>query len=413
MKSYTLKHDLLRPHQTPAPLLRLVALAILLALVATTPSLARLSAEEADAYYRQGQDALADGRYDDAAQQFRALSLEDGAQVDRALYWQAYAESKAGRERAALRTLERLFDEFPRSAWLDDARALELELGGVAAETAVAAGDDDLKLYALDALREADPDRAVELIDEFLRGDHSTQLKRHAVFILAQTETGRAAEILSALARAPGSELRDEAIQALAISDDPAAVEDLAAIYRASGDTQTKHQILSALVASDAARITADLAIEETDPELRRQAIRTLGAMEATDQIERLAEAFGPEYRREIFQAYGIADQPAPLLRVLRESRDPGELEDAIDAMVIADDGDDARDTMLALYRKTSEPRIQEKILNYLMIQDDAEALIEIFREEDDPDMKRRALQAVSHVDDPRVESLLEELLKG
>lgn len=397
----------------PTPFLRLITFALLLLVVSTTPSLARLSADEADAYYRQGQNALAEGRFSEAAEHFLALSREDGAQVDRALYWQAYAEAKAGREKAALRSLKRLGDEYPDSAWLDDARALELELGGVAAETAVTAGNDDLKLYALDALHQADPDRATELIENFLDGDHTTQLKRHALFILAQTETARAAEILAGLARTPSSPLRDEAIQALAVSDEPAAVEELAEIYRSSGDMQTKHQILSALVASDAARVTADLAIEETDPELRRQAIHTLGAMEATDQIERLAEALGPEYRREIFEAYGIADQPAPLLRVLRESSDPGELEDAIEAMVIADDGDDARDTMLALYRKTSEPRIQQKVLDYLMIQDDAEALIEIFREEDDPDMKRRALQAVSHIDDPRVQSLLEELLKG
>ena len=401
----------LSPWTTTA--LRLIALTLLLLVASTTPSLARLSAEEADAYYRQGQDALAEGRFSDAAERFRSLSREDGAQVDRALYWQAYAESKAGRKQAALRTLKRLGDDFPDSAWLDDARALELELGGVTAETAVKAADDDLKLYALDALQQADPDRAVELIDDFLGGNHSTQLKRHALFILAQTETPRAAEILSNLARTPGSPLRDEAIQALAVSDEPAAVEQLAEIYRASSDTQTKRQILNALVASDAAQVTADLAMAETDTELRRQAIRTLGAMDAVDQIERLAEAFGPEYRREIFQAYGIADQPAPLLKILRESSDPDEIEDAIEAMVIADDGDDARDTMLALYGQTSERRIQQKVLEYLMIQDDAESLIEIFRQEDDPELKRRALQSLSHIDDPRVQSLLEELLKG
>ena len=401
------------PAHTSRPLLRLIAWMILLLVASTAPSLARLSAEEADAYYRQGQDALAEGRYTEAAEQFRALSREDGAQVDRALYWQAYAESKAGRSKAALRTLERLADGFPDSSWLDDARALELELGGIEVETAMQSNDEELKLYALDALTNAEPDRAVELIGDFLRGQHPHRLKRHALFILAQTESPRADEILAQMAGDTLLGLHREAIQALGVRGGTTAEAALETLYHSHDDRETKIIVLHALLTPDFSTLAAKFALEETDPDLRDEAIRMLGAMEATSELERVSRELGPSARLAVFQAYGIADQPGPLLRVLRESSDPDELEDAIEAMVIADDGDDARDTMLALYRSTPERRIQERVLDYLMIQDDAEALIQIFREEDDPDMKRRALQSVSHIDDPRVQSLLEELLKG
>lgn len=386
---------------------------ILLVLMAGT-SAARLSQEEAEQYYRQGQDALAEGRYDDAVEQFRALSRESGAKVDRAVYWQAYAEAKAGRKQAALSTLERLAKDHPGSSWLDDAQALQLELGGVAAEDAARTDDDDLKLYALDALMQADPDRAVPLLEDFLNGSHSTRLKQHALFVLAQTDSPRAAQILAGLARGGGGgKLQREAIQALGVSDEPAAVAELKKIYDSSSDRDTKRQILQALIASDAAEVAAEVAIAEKDPELRRQAIHVLGAMDATSQLERVAKVVGPEYRAEIYRAYGIAGDSERLLGIIRTSRDAEELQVAIQALGIAGFDDGARQTLLDVYRRSSEKRVKVSVLNSLMMEDDAETLIEIFRAEDDPQLKRQALQYLSQMDDPEVTRLIEEILKG
>ena len=381
-----------------------------------TPSLARLNAEEAEQYYRQGQDALAEGRYSDAVDRFRALSQEDGAQVDRAVYWQAYAQAKAGQKRAALSTLERLGKDFPDSAWLDDARALEVELGGVSAERAAESGNEDLKLYALDALMHAEPERAVDLLEKFLAGDHSVQLKQHALFVLGQTDSPRATQILSKLARgeaSTGGALQRQAIQALGVSDEPAAVAVLAEIYRQSNDRETKRTILNAMVASDAAKVTADLALADDDPELRREAIRMLGAMDATAEIERVAASVGPKYRHAVFEAYGIAGDATPLLQVVRQSQDPDEIEDAIDALVIVGSTDAVRTAMIDLYHSSTERRVQEKVLSFLMIEDESGALLEIFRAETDPELKRQALRQLSLIDDEDAMALIEDLLEN
>lgn len=400
-----------------ASLLRAATFAILFALLAW-PAAARLSDEQAEEHYRQGQDALAEGRYTEAADQFRALSTEASTQVDRAMYWQAYAETKAGRKQAATSTLDRLTKTYPESPWIDDAQALRLELGGKGSERAIERAmdesDEDLKLYALDALQQADPERAVTLLDEFLRGNHSLRLKQHALFVLAQTESPRAGKILTAIARDPKNpDLQREAIMALGVSDEPAAIAALGDIYRGTSSVETKRQILNAMVASDAATLTADLAIAEKDLSLRREAIMALGAMEASAELERVAKALGPSARPEIFQAYGIADDAGPLLRVLRESNDSEELQAAIQGLAIADSDEATAKALLDLYKRTPDRSVKISVLNAFMIEDDAKTLIEVFRGEKDPDLKRQALQYLSMMDDPEVQNLIEQLLKG
>ena len=78
--------------------------------------------------YRQGQKALAEARYGDAAALFDQLAAKGGTETDAALYWKAYAAAKANRKADALESIRRLRSSFPASAWVDDAAALELSL---------------------------------------------------------------------------------------------------------------------------------------------------------------------------------------------------------------------------------------------------------------------------------------------
>ena len=84
----------------------LLAAALAATLVAATsppagadPSPAALAAAEAAAarsdLYREGQRALAENRYADAATLFARLAAESAEEADAALYWKAYSEAKA------------------------------------------------------------------------------------------------------------------------------------------------------------------------------------------------------------------------------------------------------------------------------------------------------------------------------
>jgi predicted Zn-dependent protease len=111
---------------------------------------------------------------------FGQVAKQAGGDADAALYWQAYAQLKRGRKSAALHTLETLTKTYPESSWIDDARALEVEARGAGSEQFLTGSDDDeqLKLYALNSLMNVDSQKALPILDEFLQGNHSLELKR-------------------------------------------------------------------------------------------------------------------------------------------------------------------------------------------------------------------------------------------
>src|SRR4029453_17981712 len=83
-----------------------------------------------DPDYQAGQGALDAGRWSDAAAPFPAAAAKKGPEADAATYWQAYAEKRQGHKSEALAILATMQERYPKSPWLDHARALEVELRG-------------------------------------------------------------------------------------------------------------------------------------------------------------------------------------------------------------------------------------------------------------------------------------------
>src|SRR5262245_38775955 len=142
--------------------------------------------------YREGQRALEDRDWDRAAQIYEKIAVTKGSETDAALYWKAYADSKRNRKREALDGLHRLLTSYPKSAWADDAKALELELrDGKDAKRVEAVDDEELKLYALDGLMQVEPDKAVSILEKLLAGDATPRVKQRALFVLSQSDSPR------------------------------------------------------------------------------------------------------------------------------------------------------------------------------------------------------------------------------
>ena len=51
-----------------------------------------------------------------------------GTKADAALYWKAYAQNKLGQRPEALATINILLKDYPKSRYLSDAKALEVEV---------------------------------------------------------------------------------------------------------------------------------------------------------------------------------------------------------------------------------------------------------------------------------------------
>ena len=78
--------------------------------------------------YSSATDALNSGQYDNAIKGFTEAAKIHGRRADGALYWKAYALRKAGKASEAEAVLTELQAKHPGSRWLDDAKALALQI---------------------------------------------------------------------------------------------------------------------------------------------------------------------------------------------------------------------------------------------------------------------------------------------
>jgi len=76
-----------------------------------------------DSLYSKGQKQLDSREWSAAQQTFKKLSSEKGGKQDAALYWLAYSQFKNSQSQNALKTISKLNKNFPKSRWIDDAKA--------------------------------------------------------------------------------------------------------------------------------------------------------------------------------------------------------------------------------------------------------------------------------------------------
>jgi tetratricopeptide (TPR) repeat protein len=157
--------------------------------------------------YRNGTRFLDRGDWERAIEMFTQVIERKAEHLDGAYYWKAYALGKWGKRGEALAQLSELEKVSPKSRWLDDARALGVELRQASGQSvsADAQNDDELKLIALNGLVEVAPERAIPAVRELMRKSTSPRLKERALFVLAQSDSPQAKDILAQFARGGGN----------------------------------------------------------------------------------------------------------------------------------------------------------------------------------------------------------------
>ena len=151
-----------------------------------------------DALYSDGTRAINDGRWADAEAIFSKIAQQKGDRADASIYWKAYAENKEGKSALALASCKYLRDAYPKSSWINECGALEIEIRGKSGDPVQpqAEQNEDLKLLALNSLMEQDESRALPIIQQILTGNSSEKLKDRALFVLAQDSSPQAQQVL-------------------------------------------------------------------------------------------------------------------------------------------------------------------------------------------------------------------------
>ncbi len=365
--------------------------------------------------YDNGREDLDEDRYDQAAAKFKQLADMNGPQTDAALYWIAYAENRSGKRDMALAAIADLKRRFPQSRWQKDASALEIEVKQSTGQPVKPAdqSDEELKMLAIQGLMNSDSERALPLLEKVINGSASPKEKSKALFVLAQSGSPQAREILGRIARGQTNpDLQRKAVEYLGLFGGAEARKTLAEVYASSGDAAVKHAILrSYMIGGDHERLFA-AAKSEKDDSLRREAIRQLGLVHGTSELEQLYQAENStDLRREILQAFFLAGDSGRLVKAAQGEKDAELRRAAIRNLGLINSSDSGK-ALQEIYSKETDHSVKAEVLNAYFLQGNAKALVAIARAEKDPELKKTAVSKLSLMNSKEGTDYLMELLQ-
>jgi len=364
--------------------------------------------------YDEGQQALRDQRWTDAADQFDVVIQTGEEQVDAALYWKAYALYKAGRKNEAERELRKLERAYPQSRWTRESQALRVEypdstesIERVAANDSLM--DDELRLFALSQLMERDPERAMPLVLEMLNNSSSRQVRNDALFLLGMSDHPAAGRALAEAARnSEDPEMQMDAIHMLGTLD---ASDELQSLYPDLKSIEARVTLIEALSIQGQTAILIGYLESETDPEVRKAAINGLameGDAESMAFIESMYDSSpNQEEKIAILESLMLMDDAEALaLKILRTESDPELQRRAIEALGVMD----ATAALGELYANVTDENTRADVIEALVIADDAAGITNVLRVEKDPVLRAQAIQALAIIDDELASGYVLEL---
>jgi HEAT repeat protein len=352
--------------------------------------------------YDEGQKALRNQNWTVAAEQFEEAIKADRESADASMYWRAHALYQAGRDKEAERQITTLERKYPDSRWLKEARVLQIEHDDTAPALADVMDesdlDDDLRMFALAQLMDRNPDRALPLVLDMLKNTDSENVRNDSLFMLGMSDDPRAQEAIARIARdSKNPELQANAIHMLGISANQPSIDLLASLYRESDNTEVKQAVIHAYMIGDESGELVEILIglleNEKDTELQMEIIRTLGLMDATDELQKIYPTLkGQETRKAALEAYFLAGDTRTLRKVLETETDPELRKTAIQGIAM-EDGKDAAALLESIYDEATSLEEKKAILESLVMMDDAEDLaMKIIRTEADSGLRRDAI---------------------
>lgn len=232
---------------------------------------------------------------------------------------------------------------------------------------------------------------------------------------LAQSDTPRARRIVGDIARSNSDpELQDKALHYLGIHGGRASRELLAEIYASPSSTlEVRERILkSYMIAGERDRILT-AAKTEKDPHLRSAAVRLLGVMGARSELWQLYQSeTSLDVKRTALQAMFVAGDSGHVLELARTESQPELKREAIHKLGTMD-RQQAGPALVSIYKNEKDPDLRKAALQGLFVQGNSNALVEIARSEKDPELKREAVKKLSVMGrDKEATDYLMELLK-
>jgi tetratricopeptide (TPR) repeat protein len=277
--------------------------------------------------YATGTRAMNEHRWQDAIRAFDKVIAARDKRSDAALYWKAYSLNKLRRYSDAAAICSRLHAQYADSQWNKDCDVLSINNPDINIDVTdkinqsmnihvnpdvhVHVNPDvhidpivipdikidfknnpDMKILALNSMLNQDPAQAIPALRDVLNGNQPIGVKKHALFVLAQSKSPEAQAILhDAITGKMDPELQRQAITMLALFQGRRDDDTLAELYHTTTDRQVKRSIISAFFITQDAPHLVELARSEKDLELKRSIVSQLAIMHdkaATDYMMEL-----------------------------------------------------------------------------------------------------------------------------
>jgi hypothetical protein len=355
-----------------------------------------------DRAYSAGQNALDRRAWEDAIAYFGQVITRGTNRVDGALYWKAYAQAKLGRRDDALATIAELRKSYASSRWIDDAKALEIEVNqGVKPMSPEAVDDEDMKLLILASGLQTDPDRFFPALEKIIKGTGSPKLKRNALYVLADSSNPKAQALLEQVARgASNPDLQVKAIQYMTErrrgnSPNSNVGQILSEIYNSSSDAEVKREVVQGLVRLKDKDRLVNILRNEKNPDLRRTAIGYFGEIPGNVELWQLyAGETTPEGKIMILDNARSNGNPDKLLEVIRNEKETNVRVAAIRALGTYPGRSEA---LIPLYGNETDPKVKQAIMDQIFNQrSNGKAVVDLAKAEKDQKMKVRMIERMT-----------------
>ena len=408
-------------------------------LLHSIPSFAQTDAKTA---MERGSEAMRSGSYRDAVDRYdTAYELaDDPAIAAEALYWKAFALHRLGGDddlEEALSTLETAREDYPEHL-PSDLEGLEIRINGALAKRGKASSAEkvqraaegdrsmDEKMAALNALLQMDAERAVPILRKVLQrtDDGTEELRKHALFLLAQHSGQESTDLLLGAARQdPSTEVRKTAVFWLSQTDNPEAVRLLEDVLRNDPNLEIRKSALFAISQTGDERAREILRAVATDPgqstEVRAEAIFWIGQTEGNN-VELLSGFFRDLSDRELQDKviFSMSQQDGPqaatwLMNVAKDRSVDIELRKSALFWFGQREEVDITD-LRELFQSSSEMELKEQII-FVAAQNEEEAgvdfLLELLRTSKEPAVREKALFWLGQSSDPRALQAIEEII--
>ena len=364
--------------------------------------------------YDAGTEAIDDGKLQQAIDKFSQVIDGHGAHAEGALYWKAYAQNRLGQRPEALLTLETLRRTYPKSRWFDDAQALEVEVRQSSGQSVSpeAEGNEDLKLMAINSLLGTDPELALPMLDKFLNGAQSLKLKERALFVLSQSGSPKAREIVVRIARGNRNPvLQMKAIQDLGLFGGKESHATLEEIYKSSPDMEVKRGILRSFMISGERQRVLEVAKSEQSAELRAEAVKQLGVMGARSELYQLYQnETSIDVKKNILEAMFAGGDVEHTLGLARAEKYSELRCQAVRNLGLMGK-DKTADALASIYSSDKDPEVKRAVIQAYFLQGNTKSLIQIARQEKDMSLKRDAVKRLSLMHSKESTDFMMELL--